>query len=203
MGQRNPSAWLLLAGLAIAGCSGGPKDGKEAAEKDYVDRINARLNAPPPPIPPAPKASEFKPYKSPNDLFRVNFPGEPKVIDAGPSIPDKMLEDKWTRVELKPRIYSVRYKHYETDRDPAEELQHQIDLQVGQTLEGKVTDSKDVKLKGHPGKEVVIIDDDKARRVKLIIHGKDVYQVFIDLPVAEVNGEDAKAFIESFELLKD
>jgi hypothetical protein len=74
---------------------------------------------------------------------------------------------------------------------------------VGRTLEGKVTDSKDVKLKGHPRKEVVIIDDDKARRVKLIVDGKDVYQVFIDRPVAEVNGEDAKSFIESFELLRD
>jgi hypothetical protein len=203
MGQRNISTWFLLAGLAVAGCSGGPKDGKEAAEKDYLDRISARLNAPPPPIPPAPKASEFKPYKSPNALFGVNFPGEPQVINAGPSIPDKLLEDKWYKVELKPRVYSVRHNHFETDRDPAEELQHQIDLQVGRTLEGKVTDSKDVKFKGHPGKEVVIIDDDKGRLVKLIVVGKDVYHVFVDLPVAEVNGEDAKAFIESFELLKD
>ena len=59
------------------------------------------------------ETSEFKPYKSPDGLFSVKFPGEPKVINAGPSIPDKMLEDKWYRVELKPRIYSVRFKHYD------------------------------------------------------------------------------------------
>jgi hypothetical protein len=145
MRQPSISAWFLLAALAIAGCSGGPQDGKEAlkaaAEKDYLDWINARLNAPPP-IPPAPKASEFKTYKSPNALFRVNFPGEPKVIDAGPSIPEKRLEDKWYRVELKPRAYSVRYNHYGSDRDPAEELQKQIDLQLGRTLEGKLSDSR-------------------------------------------------------------
>jgi hypothetical protein len=202
MRQRHISTWMLLAGIAVAGCGGGPKDGKEAAEKDYLDRITARLNEPPPPIPAAPKASDFKPFKSPNGSFSVKFPGEPKVINAGPSIPDKVLEDKWYRVELKPRIYSVRHALFETDRVPAEELEMQIKLQVGRTLEGKVTDSKDVQLKGHPGKEVVIIDDDKGRLVKLIVDGKDVYQVFIDVPVGEVSGADARAFIESFELLK-
>ncbi len=55
MNRRNVSIWLLLAGLVASGCSGGPKDGKEAAEKDYLDRINARLTAPPPPDPGGPE----------------------------------------------------------------------------------------------------------------------------------------------------
>ena len=88
MSRRNVSIWLLLAGLVASECSGGPKDGNEAADKDYVDRINARFNVPPPPIPPAPKASEFKLYKSRSGLFQARFPGEPKIFDFGPSIPE-------------------------------------------------------------------------------------------------------------------
>jgi hypothetical protein len=200
--RRHVSVWLLLAALVAYGCSGGPKDGKEAAEKDYLDRINARLNAPPPAIPPAPKASEFKLYKSPNGLFQAKFPGEPKILDFGPSIPDHMLEDKMYRVEIKPRAYAVRHRSYESPPDPAEQIKKQMELQWG-LLEDKVVESKDVTFKNRPAKDVVFNDDDKARRAKVIIDGKDTYEVSVDVPVSEVNAEDAKAFIESFELLKD
>ena len=202
MSRRNIGICLVFAGLVASGCSGGPKDGKEAAEKDYVDTINARLNAPPPPIPPAPKASEFKPYKSPNGLFQVKFPGEPKIMNFGPSVPDHMLEDKMYRVEIKPRAYAVRHKHYESPPDPAEQIKQQIELQWG-LLDGKVVESTDVTFKKRPAKDVVFNDEDKVRRAKLIVDGKDTYEVTVDVPVSEVNAADAKAFIESFELLKD
>ena len=192
----------MLAGLVASGCSGGPKDGKEAAEKDYIDTINARLTAPPPPVPPAPKASEFKLYKSPDGLFQAKFPGEPKIAEFGPSIPDKMLEDKMYRVEIKPRAYAVRHKRYESAPDPAEQIKKQIDLQWN-LLDPKVVESKDVTFKKRPAKDVVFNDDDKARRTKVIIDGKDTYEVSVDVPVAEANSEDVKAFIDSFDLLKD
>ncbi len=37
----------------------------------------------------------------------------------------------------------------------------------------------------------------------MIIDGKDTYEVSVDVPVSEVDAEDTKAFIESFELLKN
>ncbi len=206
MRRFNISTWLLLAGVAASGCSGGAGDGKEAgakaAEKDYLDRINARLNAPEPPTPPAPKAADFKPYKSPDGSFQAKFPGEPKIVDFGPSNPDHLLEDKMYRVEIKPRAYAVRHKRYESPPDPAEQIKKQMKLQWG-LLENKVEEEKELTFKKRPARDVVFNDDDRFRRTRIIVDGKDTYVVFVDVPPSEANGEDARAFIESFELLKD
>ena len=70
---------------------------------------------------------------------------------------------------------------------------------MSQTLEGKVTDSKDVKLKGHPGKEVVIIDDDKARRVKLIVVGKMSIRRSLTFRWPRSPARTPRPSIESFE----
>ena len=147
--------------------------------------------------------SAFKTYSSPNGVFRINFPGEPRFVDHGPSKPDHRAGMESYVVVLSPRQYSVLCSHYDEAPEPEKELQRLIAVHPDRTLEGKLVDSKDVTLKGKPGKEIVIVDDDKGRRTKLVVDGKDVYQVSVDLPKDELDGEAAKKFVESFELLKE
>jgi hypothetical protein len=188
---------LLL--VIAAGCSQG-----KTTEQLIAEDIKARgLDKAPPKLAPAPAASEFKPYSSPNGLFRVNFPGEPRAKDLGESKPMNRLAMESYVVVLAPRQYSVLCSHYAEPREPAKELQDLINLHISNTLEGKLVDSKEFTYKGRPGKEIVIVDDDKARRAKLIVDGKDVYQISVDLPKDEIDGEAAKAFVGSFEMLKD
>ena len=106
------------------------------------------------------------------------------------------------RVEIAPRAYTVRHKHYESPPDPAEQIQKQMKLQWN-LLEDKVGEEKDVTFKKRPAKDVLFNNDDKVRRTRIIIDGKDTYEVFVDVPASEANDEDVRAFIESFDLLKD
>ncbi len=66
-------------------------------------------------------------------------------MDFGPSVPDHMLEDKMYRVEIKPRAYAVRHKHYESPPDPAAQIKQQIELQWGLLgRQGRRVEGRDV-----------------------------------------------------------
>ena len=196
---------LLLFTSLAAGCSDSGSEPKvDGLPKNIADDLKARgiETAAPKPVPP-PAAAEFKPYTSPDGLFRVNFPGEPRVGKLSPSIPDKLSAMESYIVERKPRGYSVLVSHFDETRDAPQELEKLVKRHVSRALEGKLAESKDITLKKRPGKDIIIVDDDRARRARLIIDGKLVYQVAADLPADEAEGESAKAFLESFELLKD
>lgn len=189
----------LILLLFSIGCS----DGKTTAQRIAEDVKARGLDTPPPGAAPAPEISEFKPYKAPSGEFQISFPGEPRVVDHGPNEPDHLTGMEAYMVARLPRQYSVLCTHHADPLEPAAELERLIDLQVRRSLGGKLTDSKDVTLKGKPAKQFVIADDEIARRGMLIVDSKDVYQVSVDLPKAEVDGEAARTFIDSFELLKE
>lgn len=190
-------AMLLLAGLV--GCSGG-KSTEELIAEDVKKR---GLDIPPPKVAPAPAVSEFKPYDSPDGRFRVNFPGEPRFVDHGPSKPDHRTGMQSYILLLEPRQYSVSRAENEEAPEPAAELQRLSDYYLRRALEGKITSSEDVTVGGKPGRDIVLVDIDRTRRARFVVDGKDVYQITADVPEGEADGESTRAFIESFELLKD
>ena len=202
--MRRWHALLLVAGMAL-GCSKG-EDNPGGIPKDIADDLKARgLSTEPPPGPgPAPAASEFRPYASPDGLFRVNFPGEPRArqLEAVPAQAKSGMEIY--SVDRPKRTYAVTCAHYTEKRNPAEELQNLVDGNVRAAIEGKLLESKDVTLKGRPGKDVTIsLDDEMVRRARFFVGETDIYQVVCDLPKNDADGKNGTAFVESFEILKD
>ncbi|WP_435005145.1 hypothetical protein P12x_003039 [Tundrisphaera lichenicola] len=189
-------AVLLLVGLV--GCSGG-----KSTEELIAEDVKARgLIKPPPQATPAPAASEFKPYDSPDGRFRVNFPGEPRFVDHGPSKPEHRTGMQSYIVLRQPRQYSILRAENEEAPEPAAELQRLSDNYLRRSLDGEITSSEDLSVGGRPAREIVVADIEKTRRARFVVDGKDVYQVTVDVPEGEAGDETDKAFVASFELLK-
>jgi hypothetical protein len=194
-----------VACLVAAGCSGTTTTTTSGPlPKEIADDLKARgIPTEATPVAPEPSASEFKPYTSPEGTFRINFPGEPSVKAYEASKEMNRESMKTFIVEKPPRGYAVAWTQLIEKRDPAKEIADLIETMVRRGLEAKLRESKDLSFNSHPGKEIVIIDDDRARRARLYVVGKNVYQVSVDLPATEVDGPSAKTFVESFEIIKE
>jgi hypothetical protein len=173
--------------------------------KEIADDLKARgLDKDPAAATSAPAAAEFKPYNSPDGVFRVNFPGEPRVnkFEAAPAAATAGAEVY--SIDKLPRTFSVSCARFTEDRDPAKELEKLVASNVRAGIEGKVVESKDVTMKGRAGKDVTIsLDDARFRRARFFVGEKDIYQVVCDYPKNDVDAKNGTAFVESFELLKD
>ncbi len=198
--MRRPDLAVLFLTFAVAGCSGSadrPK-GSPPETAAGIERVKA-LEATKAPT----AASEFKPYESPDGLFRVNFPGTPEVSDV-----KFILEPGRSKVESysvsKPvQRYAVRVGHYKEKRDQAQEIEAYVSRILRQGVDAKLLDSKDITMKGRPGKEVTIsANGDVIHRARVFAGDMEFIQVSCELPDTEGDAKNGKAFIESFELLK-
>jgi hypothetical protein len=203
--MRNVPLLLLIVILGSLGCSGSNSEDKPGelpkAVADDLAKRGISTAAPPGPGP-EPASAEFKPFDSPDGLIRVKFPGEPetKKLEAVPDMAKSGSE--LYRLTRGPRTYTVLCAHFTAKRDPANELQSLVDSNVRAVIDGKLVDSKDVTLKGRPGKDVTIaIDDETMRRARFFVGDMDIYQIVCDVPKTDT--ESAKVFVESFELRKE
>jgi hypothetical protein len=197
--QRSDLAVLFFA-FAVAGCSESADQSKELRPETVagIERIKA-LEADQAPAP----ASEFKPYESPDGLFRVNFPGAPKVENE-----KHFLERGRSKVEAYSimnvlRYYTVRVGYYTEKRDRAKEIEDYIGRLMRRGVDAKLLDSRDIVVNGRPGKEITISSNgDVIHRARVFAGDMEFIQVSCELPDTEGDAKNGKAFIESFEFLK-
>src|SRR5262245_61146076 len=117
--QRSDLAVLFLT-FVVAGCSESANQPKESppATVAGIERIKALEAAKAPTA-----ASEFKPYESPDGLFRVNFPGAPEVTDVKIIIEPGRSKVESYSVSRLVQNYAVRVGHYKEKRDQAQEIE--------------------------------------------------------------------------------
>lgn len=197
--QRLNVAVLFFA-FAVAGCSESTNQPKEPPPETVagIERIKAVEAAKAPTA-----ASEFKPYESPDGLFRVNFPGTPEVRDVKIIIEPGRSKVESYSVSKLVQNYAVRVGHYKEKRDQAQEIEAYVSRIMRQGVDAKLLDSKDITMKGRPGKEITIsANGDVIHRARVFAGDMDFIQVSCELPDSEGDAKNGKAFIESFELLK-
>ncbi len=199
MPRRQIALLLLLpASLALPACSDATKPPGDAAESPVEAGSKARRTTEPAPDVPVT-------FESPDGRFKVRYPGDP-TVSKRPADPKAgtVGEDSYALIRL-PRTYIITCTHLAEPRDAQKEIQRMISESQGRGEGLKVLESKDLTLKGHPGKDTTCTLDggDRLGRERFVVDGKDLYHVISIVPNSEDDAKAAAAFVESFELLKD
>jgi hypothetical protein len=191
--MRQASALLLLAAsLALPGCSDGAKPSTEDSAKPE-SKVDLEATS-----------DEPRTYQSPNGRFRATFPGDPSVGDRPADSKAGTIGTETYSVIRLPRSYMIECSHLAEPRDPQKEIQRLIADSQGSGDDLKVLESKDVTLKGRPGKDTLCaVEDDRLCRERFFVDGKDLYHIISIVPKTDEDARSAAAFVESFELLKD
>jgi hypothetical protein len=190
---------LLPASLALPACS-------DATKPPGDDPAASRVEADPKARGAAKAASdEPRTFESPDGRFKAIFPGDP-AVGQRPAEPKAgtVGEEYYSLIRL-PKTYIITCSHLAEPRDPRKEIQRLIAESQGSGEGLKVLESKDVTLKGRPGKDTTCSVDggDRLARERFVVDGKDLYHVISTVPNSEEDARAAAAFVESFELLKD
>ena len=197
--MRRPACLIFLSALlATPGCSEATKPSADGSA-----RSQAEGDPKAPGIGPA-GSDAPRAYESPDGLFRVGFPGDPMVGERPASSKAGTVgEETYTLLRL-PRSFLVECTHLAEPRDPQEQLQRLIAESQGTGTGIKVLETKDVTIKGRPGKETLCaVEDERLCRERYLVDGKDLYRVTAIVPDSDEDRRAAAAFVESFELLKD
>jgi hypothetical protein len=143
-------------------------------------------------------------FDSPDGRFRVRFAGEPSVRKNTEGLkPGIASEEAFSLIRL-PYTYIVECTHLSEPRDAAKEIQRLIGESQAPSPDLKVLESKDVTLKGRPGKDTTCtVEEDRLVRERFFVDGKDSYHLISMAPNSDEGKKAASAFVESFEFLKD
>lgn len=150
------------------------------------------------------------PYTSQEGNFRVDLSGTPKTTSRTDKTPAGPLTTHTTLLEDRDKFSrSVTYSEFPTGLLQGKDANTLLDAGMrgmGQAwlLGGQVP----VAIDGHPGREAsfevvgVGNDENGAGRARCYIIGPRMYQVVIIGPKSKMNDALAKAFLDSFKLLK-
>ncbi|MEP7149508.1 MAG: hypothetical protein ABI857_11570, partial [Acidobacteriota bacterium] len=176
---------------------------------------NADAQVPPPPPPSpliyeAPAAADIRSFSPPDNSFRADFPGEPKVTEKESG-------------DLKIRTFRV-YRKGSNSVIEINEFSRDISAEDGAVFglirEGflkkrdvQITSEKDIELDGYLGKEFVIDDGYVHRVVRVFVADRRTYEIHSDATnwhiltkynpeVVAKFEEDTARFFKSFRLAK-
>jgi hypothetical protein len=148
-------------------------------------------------------AEDTKPYKSKDGKFSAKFPGEPKVISQKAGDIPMVI----TIFEKDNGGYAVIYSDMPAEvvkAAPAAKLLEGGEMGLVNNFKAKVTKSGESKFKSgdktYPARDIIATKDTLHMRVKIIIAGNRLYQVFVVGSKDMTTGKTADEFFKSFEI---
>src|SRR5262245_29932467 len=150
-------------------------------------------------------AQDDKKFESKDGKFSAKFPSEPKVLPQKAAGLDLVI----TIAEKKKEGggFAVIYSDMPADvvkAAPAQKLLEGGEKGLVDNFKAKVTKSKETTFgkQKFPAREILGEKDDLHLRITIILAENRLYQVFVVGPKDLVNGKEADAFFESFEINK-
>lgn len=183
----------LLLILIICGCSPELKDTSQKASQQEDSSISR-----------SPEALAYDgTFTAPDDGFQIDFPLFPEITKtpANPAI--AKITGAMYIVEDEESACGVIYSKFSAKRtDPSKELNAGRD-NVIKALNATLVSDKDIKVDGHPGKEVILdLGDGSAQRIRFFMTEFELYQILFSSSLSEVSGEAADKFMTSFQLMQ-
>lgn len=134
--------------------------------------------------------------------YSVLMPDVPKVEESAADSKIGKLSGCASLVERDGRAYMAQCSRFSLARtDVKKELDSARD-NVIRSLDGKLLHEKDIKLAGHPGREVVLaLPDGTVMRARYFVDNQDLFAVMAVVPRGEESTNETNEFFDSFHLL--
>lgn len=151
---------------------------------------------------------DFEEYTSPDNLFSVNFPGEPKVTNK---VEPGSITITTTTYSVDPKYGVIGHKYNVIVTELSTENPDGINLDVDKALEGAkegiksegfaILSQKEITQGDLNGWEFESASDSSQSTIRLFIKGYTFYVIEIARKKGSDVSEESKEFLDSFKLL--